>query len=544
MVPSSSKYKNSETEISDEKMSGSMDSGDNLDSDQEIVNDRLDKDNPKERQNSNNDDVLFDKSLLSENTSKEENEELDRDKNVKSEDEESSMASKITESPEEVVHNFQLKRYPLTVISIIKLIFRSFFGITAFIFHLLIAFIIGFIFNNLPMPSAIRGFVFRNLKSYFQHVINSTVGMWFPKKLYVSMDNRLITLFKTLSEKNENPCLLTISNHVTEFDWLFLSKLNLHLNLHRYTYFLVKKGVSKIPLMGYLMRIVGHTFIERERSPDPNKRSCDMIAVNNYAKSILRDYFNDRKSQIPILGSILNSITDFLIHYGVIRKNIGANALYFPESTIFEESTFKTSTEFYLKSLKNPSEFPGVFKPRYVLLPRPLGTTAVLTRVSKDIHCICDITIMTYPYFSSLYNNISYMDIFTCRAPDFSLGILIDYTDVPEELKEKIQGLGFDTSNFELPYLLTDKESEIKKSTTKFLNNIYGKKDKIIEEYVKGRTGGNFKNLQDFENFTQTIYGIDQRTNYALSVTSIYKIPIILSPFLFFGLIYYLFIRK
>lgn len=492
--------------------------------------------------NENLDDTLFNKTFFDENDLEKKNlnssigEPLVADKNF-------IAKANSEETDEEVIHDFSLKRYPITLISMLKMVFKSIFGISAFIFHILIAFVICLIFNNIPIPSTVRGTIIRNTKSYIEHTINSTIGLWFPKEFYVAIDNRLISLFKNLEAKNENPCLLSISNHVTEFDWLFICKLNAHLNISRYTYLLVKKGVSNIPIMGYLMKVIGYTFIERERSVDPNKRSCDMISVNKFAKSIIKTHLDDRKSNFPILGSLSNKITDFLTKYRFIRKNPGANALYFPEATIFEESTYNISSEFYLKSKNRPEEYPGIFKPRYVLLPRPLGTVALFSKLSNNINCICDFTLLHYPYVSSVYNCISYFDIFACRAPQFAFGILVDYLQIPTEIKQQIDSLGLETSNFELPYLLTDKEKAIKRNTTKFLNNIYEKKDNIIQKYVKGSTRGNFKDLEDFENFIKSVDSRD-RTFYSLKVSSKFKFPILLSSFLFFGICIYFLWRK
>lgn len=439
-----------------------------------------------------------------------------------------------------VVHDFSLKRYPFTMISLLKFIVKGSIGFTALIFHILVGYLVCFVVNVIPMPKQLRNVLLRSINNYIGIAFNSIIGLWFYNKFYVSMDPKLAKMLKDLKMKNENPCLLTISNHASEMDWLFFFKITASLDLFRYTIILIKKELSKVPIMGYLMKSVGHAFIERDRSKDSEKRSCDMVSVNNFAKNIIDSKSCRRASEIPVIGWIYEKISALMVYLRIIRKTPGANGLYFPEATIFEESTYKATTEFYLNALKTPEEFPGIFRPNYVLLPRPLGTTALLTKLADKIDGIIDSTILIYPFVPATYNCCSYWDIVSCRAPPFSFGVLLDLLEVPDNVKKSIKDMGDDTNNFEFPQKLTDGEKNVKYEVSKFLNKVYSRKDSIIKKYVEGETKGDFKNLADFDSFTNSLEANNKRISYPLRIDSHYAILILSAPFIFFSVGAYL----
>jgi 1-acyl-sn-glycerol-3-phosphate acyltransferase len=446
----------------------------------------------------------------------------------------------------EVTHDFDTVRYPITFPSLIRCIFNYLVAIPSFIFHICTAYILCFLLTYFPMPDTLRMSFLRSVKAYVSNVLTSIASLWFYKPFYVSIDQNIVDILKNIAQKNENPCCLTLCGHVSEFDWIYMYKLSSKLNLSRYCLFVVKDELSKVPIMGFLMKSVGYTFIKRERKQlyDENRKSIDIVSLNKLSDSLIKEYTSERNIDVPIIGGIYKMIINFLIKLKLVKKNPGSNGLYFPEATIFEKTTYDATLDFYSKNASNTADYPDLFRPNYVLLPRPLGTAGLLSKLTCHLDCIFDITLLVSPYVSSTYNCYSYSDIFACRCEPFTLGILVDNLVIPDQLKKLIGELGEkDLPAFEFPDNLTEKERKIKLEVSSCLNKTYQRKDKIIQKFVEGDVKGNFKDFAEFKKFSDQLSKDSSRVSYPLKLDSFFKIPILAAPFVFTFACFLLFMR-
>lgn len=442
-------------------------------------------------------------------------------------------------------HDFKSKRNPATFKSRSQCFLNFLIAIPAVLFHLPIMTLLCMFFNLLPFSTSVRRQLQRNVKVYAENVGNSILGLWFNQTFYVSIDSRLTDLVKKRETEGKFPNVLTIGNHISEVDWLFMSLLAEALNFYRYTYIIMKKSISSYPFIGFLAKSFGHSFVVREASQDATKKSDDIVALNSFSNNLIGKFDESRKTHSSFLSKIIDSISSAFSKTGIISANPGANGLYYPEGTIFTEDNYKKGLEFYEKN-KDNKDLPGIFKPDFVLLPKALGTAAIISNLSEKLDCICNTTMLTLPYASSTFDCLPFSDIFFCRAPAFSFCMILDYLEIPSDLKNSINKLPEGGNNFLRPRKLTDKEKVVKHKTTEWIYGVWNEKDKLVEKYVSNYNG-TFNNNEEFTEFINSAFESSTESTrqcIPMKIDSPYKNIILFAPVLCLSIIFCVYFVK
>lgn len=426
--------------------------------------------------------------------------------------------------------DFTPKKYPTTVKSVCKCVLNFIITIPTALFHLSLAMILCVLINIIPIPTAYRHRLLRNVKVYVEQIANTLLGLWFNKTFYASIDSRLLSKVCELNNQDKFPRLLTISNHISEIDWLFIKVLAEKLNFLRYLYIVMKQAISEYQIIGFLLKSFGHTFVARKRSDVKKERRSDIALINSLGNDLIGNPDESRKSSSSLKSGYFSKL---LTKYGLMPSEPGAVGLVFPEGTTFTKTTYDRTLDYYKN---NNLEEEGIEKPKYVLVPKSLGFSALMGKISNSLDGICDTTLLTLPFSPSTYDCISFIDILLCKAPPISFCMILDYLEVPLELKKLSEKLP--ENAFEYPELLNENEKKFQKESDKILYESFSKKDKLIRNYVEGSTRGNFESQEDFENFMRENNEFNQKREIiSMKIDSPYKNWIFFIPALFFTLI-------
>lgn len=90
------------------------------------------------------------------------------------------------------------------------------------------------------------------------HVIVSIFGYWFPNPIFIKYNKKIL-------EKKHS---IVISNHCSDYDWLFLFAILKELQKYNNFKLLLKRELASVPLIGFVLKKFGHIFLNRQRSKD------------------------------------------------------------------------------------------------------------------------------------------------------------------------------------------------------------------------------------------------------------------------------------
>ncbi len=262
--------------------------------------------------------------------------------------------------------------------NVIKLIIFGFIAIF-YITILMLVIFLGYIIDI----EHINRVIIRECRKLGYDVIFFIVGEWIVNPIYIRYDSEIPDLKR----------LVSISNHCSDYDWIFLLKLFQELKLDE-SVILLKRGIEKIPFIGYLIQKFGHIYLNRVRVRD--------IQIIEKNVTIL---MNKEKFNI---------------------------ALY-PEGTyIFPESLEKAQNFAKNANIILDEE---LFIPKLVLLPRKTGFKTIIGKLADNYDGVIDITILMNPYVFMPSEEYSFWDIFITQNKVINQCLLVDF--VPKSKIDK-----------------------------------------------------------------------------------------------------------
>ncbi|KRH92866.1 Lysophosphatidic acid acyltransferase LPAAT, partial [Pseudoloma neurophilia] len=104
-------------------------------------------------------------------------------------------------------------------------------------------------------------------------------SLFFPHTVHLAVDQKILEKLNSksfiqniLSKENKfrDFNTLVISNHLTNYDWLFMLVILHKLNLYENITIILKYSLSKIPIFGTAMRYFGYVFVKRDWEYDRN----------------------------------------------------------------------------------------------------------------------------------------------------------------------------------------------------------------------------------------------------------------------------------
>jgi lysocardiolipin and lysophospholipid acyltransferase len=254
-------------------------------------------------------------------------------------------------------------------------------AMAVYLSYIFIGCIIIFIFSKTVPSRRARCYTRRKAKVLWLHLIRSTLHFYFPGEVFIQYDSRI-------EESQRN---VVISNHLTEYDWLFVCSA-----LHLFGRFenvciILKRSLRDIPLLGYGMEFFQFVFLNRRLSKDEE-----------------------------------------IIEQGVsaLKDNGRYDLLLFPEGTYIDGESHKKSKKWAKDSEISVNGRP--FNPREVLVPRTNGFRLVHQHLADDMEGVIDMTLVGNPYIKYPQDTFTYSNVILNRPRGINFMIFIDYIPASE----------------------------------------------------------------------------------------------------------------
>lgn len=374
--------------------------------------------------------------------------------------------------------------------------------------HIFISIITIIIIKQFSFAKKLQKRIFNFLKFYVFHLAYSCFKFWFSNNYSIVYSRELDNL--------RNSHSITISNHVSDYDWLYIASMKEKLNRFPNLVITMKESLRNTPLIGYILESFNFIFLSRNIK-DQNKV---------IAQSSLKN--------IPFIGNILESLKSIFVPNKVdnlddIEKlelrcqeitNDGntIDVLLFLEGTYMCKEKQQEALKFYDQLVKDGKATDlNYFNPEYVLIPRVRGFLHLLLSI-PSIRNICDITLFTTPYTKFVFDDYPYKDVLITRSKEFGVNMLIEYPPIPDEILNLLKTL----KNSELKgtdeYKTAFEDFTVK--TTQFLNSLFEKKQNRIKAFANHKK--TIKTSEDFAKFCDEIFKSENNTaNYGKIFTSI-----------------------
>ncbi|KAF9765072.1 hypothetical protein NGRA_0009 [Nosema granulosis] len=230
---------------------------------------------------------------------------------------------------------------------------------------------------------ALKTRIVRATKRVWLNLTMAALHIYFPQPIYVHYNPIIL-------EKVKN---IVISNHLTEYDWLFILNLLYHLGRYDDVCIILKQSLKNIPLVGYGMRFFGFIFLNRQLDKDKQ---------------------------------IINEGAERLIHQAKY------DLLIFPEGTYIDSFSFPKSRRF--ASDKKIEVNGKAFNPQNVLVPRTSGFNVLKEELLEDMEGVVDITMLVSPYESFPQEVYSYVDTVLDFKRRLSFVFYIDFVSNKKQI--------------------------------------------------------------------------------------------------------------
>ncbi|EOB14195.1 Lysocardiolipin acyltransferase [Nosema bombycis CQ1] len=225
-----------------------------------------------------------------------------------------------------------------------------------------------------------RMVVLNKLFNIWANVLFTYLETYFPNPVYVSYDPEILKMNKSI----------IISNHTSDYDWLFLMVILYRMGRFKDMCIMLKQELQEVPVFGHAMNVLGFIFLVRNIEYDKD-----------------------------------------IIHKGVMKlKNKDSyDLLIFPEGTYITPKTYKRTMD-YLE--KNKMYVNGeLYKPKNSLAPKTTGFNLLLDDLKDDIDGVIDVTMLTTPYTQYPHEVHTFKKIFLEESGELSSTLLLDY--IPSE---------------------------------------------------------------------------------------------------------------
>lgn len=244
----------------------------------------------------------------------------------------------------------------------------------------------------LPIPGSLKKTIYGAIKVAGHHTMVSLFEFWFPHTIFVAYNKEVLG-----HDKN-----IVISNHCTDYDWLFISQVMQHLNKLSSIYIIMKDSLRKIPVLGYIMETFGYVFLTRRKS-NADKKALERLTS-------------------AVCGT---SAYDILI---------------FPEGTYPTPKSIEDAKE-YAKTANLRYE-DRAYIPELVLIPRK-GGFELMRQGLEDFEGVVDITILMNPYVRIFPNEFSLSKFILYGSQRINQAFIISYVPKNELTDDNFLGEAF-----------------------------------------------------------------------------------------------------
>ncbi|KAM0675858.1 hypothetical protein GVAV_000634 [Gurleya vavrai] len=270
----------------------------------------------------------------------------------------------------------------LRIINILLFLFLFFF----YFIYSALAVLIMMIVRILLVCTDIQHRFTLKIKEMWLTLTVTLLGLYFIHPTHICFNKKVF----------EKKKCIVLSNHLTNYDWIFVLVILNRLKMYREIVIILKESLKNIPIYGYGMRTFGYIFLKREWNTDRN------ILQNGLKQLRQKDKFY---------------------------------LLLFPEGTLIDSETHAKSKKFALEN--NVTVNNKVFNPENVLLPRKTGYEMIFENLSDSIEAIVDITLITNPYLEYPSETFDLNDVFVKKTGKVNFCAFVDVIENTEKIRKK-----------------------------------------------------------------------------------------------------------
>lgn len=302
-----------------------------------------------------------------------------------------------------------------------------------------------FIIEYLPAKKTFKRYIFNILKSYGFRMLRAFSTFWFVDNIYLVYND-------PIAEK-ANESFVTISNHVSDFDWLFVHYAAEHLGFSKSIFITMKESLRSVFILGYVLERFDSVFLSRKGKKTPPGEKTDLERLMQKSLELQKEGYC-------------------------------VNPLLFPEGTYICKETLTESEKFFQSNFQTKGY---LYEPKRTLLPRINGFQTLLLSQPKIPKGICDITLFVTPYTKFVYDNYPTTELLLNGKNQFHIHILIKYVPFPDRMQNLINQMKNEVQ--------TMKIDALKKECADFLNKSFQEKEMHLEQYQQ------LQRSEDFNKF-------------------------------------------
>ncbi|KAL6122902.1 hypothetical protein NUSPORA_00166 [Nucleospora cyclopteri] len=253
-------------------------------------------------------------------------------------------------------------------------IFRIFLAVFFGFFHVLILSIYCLFLKMLRLNSA--GSKFRQFGiNYLFHITSTFVRIITGDKIFIAYNKNA----------NVGSKMISIGNHIIDFDFISSSKCFYDLNLFKNMTYIGKKAISNYPLIGFIFDTFKGICVDRDNKNSP-------------------------------FGSELKKFKEF--------KNLNTHNIFiYPEGSIFNETGYEKSLKFAQKT--NITVNNELLQLKNLLVPRIRGFFTVVSEVS-NYDTVISLTTLMNPYERELAGSKAHKKLVITKEVSLSQIIIVD----------------------------------------------------------------------------------------------------------------------
>lgn len=431
------------------------------------------------------------------------------------------------------------------------------FVITATSTHIIIGIIMVYIIDYTPFIKN-REIWRIQLKRYFLNLGYSILGIWFPSQFNV--------FYREDCSDLQNSKVLTISNHTSDFDWLFISFVLNKFGLFKRMIISMRDDMKKKPIIGLILRAFNPIFLIRTTgmkneaiSEEELKRRIE--TNNNRIKEALDRFENEGISPNPLIfveGTYIckEKYVIWLLKYFESKFEIKDSKLLkeqIKEVVYADKGNFQRNhkenfirtieSEFIAPlNLKERTSTREIYFPFYTLNPKHHGLVETLLNSSQEYDAIVNCTLMPTPYNRFVWDTYKLNNIVLHGSESYAINILVEKISLSKDIKTLVKqikdtkrnrSLSMTNSLNEKSDVIENLKADLEEKIFKLLNQTFTEKEYLIEEYLKTDPNTFFAGKLKIKSFKLTAFW-----KKALFLASGWLIPISISYFIGFPLVY------
>ncbi|KAL0265559.1 UNVERIFIED_CONTAM: hypothetical protein PYX00_011271 [Menopon gallinae] len=252
--------------------------------------------------------------------------------------------------------------------------------------HMPIMIALGALSEYVFCRTVYRGKIVHVLRIVWIETTLAALGCYCRRRIILAHSSDLASLQRSL----------VISNHLTNYDWVFSLRVLYHLGKYSDLCIVLKESLRKVPVFGRGMEIFGFIFVKRCLADDRG----------------------------PIQSGL-----------AVLSAKPSFSLLIFPEGTIIDKATHQRSLQFARRRRALLGGEPVDFEE--VLVPRTSGYKIISEVLFDRIQGVVDTTLLFNPYRRYPQSTISCKDILLGGDADISFIFVMDFIEKSDAIRDE-----------------------------------------------------------------------------------------------------------